>query len=167
MYFSVHFNECFREALEVLTVVNSITPRALQQVSQNPTFYRFSLEMILLCPVKSLRVSAAEQFLLISSQLLLPHGTPLPEAHPSMLTFFLDLLIFVMASTVPEYVKQSQEFFQLLCRLLNYAATSHTPLPSAEPLLLNEINWLQRIRVFQFLRFRILYGNVLITSIFS
>ena len=166
VYFSVHFNECFREALEVLTVVNSITPRALQQVSQNPTFYRFSLEMILLCPVKSLRVSAAEQFLLISSQLLLPHGTPLPGS-PSMLTFFLDLLFSVMTSTVPEYAKHSQEFFQLLCRLLNYAATSHTPLPSAEPLLLNEINWLQRIRVFQFLRFRILYGNVLITSIFS
>ena len=52
-----------------------------------------------------------------------------------------------MATTVPEYAKHSQEFFQLLCRLLNYAATSNTPLPSAEPLLLNEINWLQRIRV--------------------
>ena len=52
-----------------------------QQLSQNSTFYQFSIEMILLCPVKSLRVSAAEQFLFISSQLLLPHETPLPEAH--------------------------------------------------------------------------------------
>lgn len=125
--------------------MNSISPCALHLVSQSPTFYRFSLEMILLCPVKPLRVSAAEQFLLISSQLVLPHGTP--SSGSLMLTFFLDLLFSVMASTVPEYAKHSQEFFQLLCRLLNYAATSNTPLPSAEPLLLNEINWLQRIRV--------------------
>jgi ubiquitin carboxyl-terminal hydrolase 9/24 len=136
----------FREALEVLTVVNSISPRALYQVSQAPTFYRFSLEMILLCPVKPLRLSAAEQFLLISSQPVSLEATLTPES-PSMLTFFLELLFSVMGSTVPEHAKNSQEFFQLLCRLLNLAATSGTPLPSAEPLLLNEISWLQRVRV--------------------
>ncbi|KAK4027909.1 probable ubiquitin carboxyl-terminal hydrolase FAF-X [Daphnia magna] len=134
-----------KEALEVLTVVNSISPRAVYQVSQSNTFYRFSLEMILLCPVKALRLSAAEQFLLISSQSVLPQANP-PTDSPSMLAFFLDLLFSVMASTVPEYAKNSQEFFQLLCRLLNLAATSNVPLPSAEPLLLNEINWLQRVR---------------------
>lgn len=135
----------YREALEVLTVVNSISPRALQQVSLGPTFHRFSLEMILLCPAKALRLSAAEQFLLISSQPML-HPTA-TSSGSSMLTFFLDLLFSVMATTVPEYAKHSQEFFQLLCRLLNYANTSNTPLPSAEPLLLNEISWLQKIRV--------------------
>ena len=69
----------FSESLEVLTVVNSISPRALYQVSQTPTFYRFSLEMILLCPVKPLRLSAAEQFLLISSQPVLIQATQTPK----------------------------------------------------------------------------------------
>lgn len=130
----------------MLTVVNSISPRAVYQVSQTTTFYRFSLEMILLCPLKALRLSAAEQFILIANQTVSPHVTPAADS-PSMLTFFLDLLFSVMASTVPEYAKNSQEFFQLLCRLLNLAATSNVPLPSAEPLLLNEINWLERVRV--------------------
>lgn len=132
--------------MEVLTVVNSISPPVFQQVSLGPTFHRFSLEMILLCPTKTLRCCAAEQFLLISSQPSLPQ-TPTTLGSSSMMSYFLDLLFSVMTNTVPEYAKQSQEFFQLLCRLLNFASSSNTPLPSAEPLLLNEINWLQRIRV--------------------
>jgi hypothetical protein len=49
----------FRETLEVLTVVNSISSRALYQVSQDPTFYRFSLEMILHSGVKWLKIHTA------------------------------------------------------------------------------------------------------------
>jgi ubiquitin carboxyl-terminal hydrolase 9/24 len=37
-------------------------------------------------------------------------------------------------------------FFQLLCRLLNYAFVTNCPLPTAETLLNNEIAWLKQVR---------------------
>ena len=138
----------FREALEVLTIVNNISPMALNEVSKCKTFHRFVLEMILLCPTKALRIAAAEQFLLLSTyQPVSTLKSSSSEPSYSMLSYFLDLLFSVLNTTVPGYAKQSLEFFQLLCRLLNFATTSNSPLPSAEPLLLNEINWLYKARV--------------------
>lgn len=134
-----------REALEVLKIVNILTPKTLLRVSEGPTFRRFFLEMILLCPTKALRMSAAEQFLLIAT------NGPRPESSrsdpPSMLSYFLDLLFSVLHNTVPENAKNSQEFFQLLCRLINFAANSNACLPTAESLLPNEIGWLKKARV--------------------
>ena len=49
-------------------MVNSISPMAVEQASQDGTFYRFVLEMVLLCATKSLRLAAAEQLLLIATQ---------------------------------------------------------------------------------------------------
>ena len=49
-------------------MVNSISPMAVEQASQDGTFYRFVLEMVLLCATKSLRQAAAEQLLLIATQ---------------------------------------------------------------------------------------------------
>lgn len=46
-----------------------------------------------------------------------------------------------------ENARNSHEYFQLLCRLLNYAFMSNCPLPTAETLLNNEIAWLKKIRV--------------------
>jgi len=94
--------------------------------------------MVLLCPTKAIRFAAAEQFLAIAMQ-----TTP-----STMLQYLLDLHFSVLRNnTVREYAKTSHEFFQLLCRLLNFATTSNSPIPAAESLILNEISWLQKARV--------------------
>ena len=128
-----------------MTIVNTISPETLLLVSSSSTFYRFSLEMILLCQTKSLRYAAAEQFLLISTQQHLESSESLNNG--SMLSYFLDLLFSVLPIRVPEYSKQSQEFFQLLCRLLHFASTSKTCLTSAELFLSNSITWLKNAKV--------------------
>jgi len=128
-----------------MTIVNTISPETLLLVSSSSTFYRFSLEMILLCQTKSLRYAAAEQFLLISTQQHLESSERLNSG--SMLSYFLDLLFSVLPIRVPEYSKQSQEFFQLLCRLLHFASTSKACLPSAELFLSNSITWLKNAKV--------------------
>ena len=127
--------------------MNVISPEALLQVSPSSTFFRFVLEMILLCPTKSLRYAAAEQFLLIATQQHLTSTITLNPENVGMLPYFLDLLFSVLPSTVPEYPKQSQGFFQLLCRLLHFASTSKTTLPSAEPILFSSIAWLKNAKV--------------------
>ena len=99
-----------------------------------------------MCPSKALRSAAAEQFLLIVTNQPLSKD-PSNSDSTSLLSYFLDLLFSVLHNKVPENAKHSQEFFQLLCRLLNFAATSNARLSSAESLLLNEINWLKKARV--------------------
>jgi len=131
----LHF---FREALEVLTVINNLAPQTIEQISQDNTFFRFVLEMILLCATKAIRLAAAEQLLLISTQ---------SQQH-LMLNYFLSHLFKVLQNTVQEYAKNSHEFFQLLCRLLNFASTSNASFPDAESLLFHEIAWLKKARVY-------------------
>ena len=121
----------------MLTVINSISPHTVEQISMDNTFYRFVLEVILLCATKATRFAAAEQLFLISK-----HS---PQRH--MLNYFLSMLCSVLHTTVKECAKTSHEFFQLLCRLLNFATTSGSVLTSAESLLVNEINWIKKARV--------------------
>ena len=124
--------------MEVLTIVSNISAQALEQVCLSKTFYRFTLEMVLLCPTKAIRFAASEQFLAMAMQ----------AAPSTMLQYLLDLHFAVLQNnTVREYARTSHEFFQLLCRLLNFATTSNSPIPAAESLILNEISWLQKARV--------------------
>jgi len=69
-------------------VVNSISPMAVEQASQDGTFYRFVLEMVLLCATKSLRLAAAEQLLLIATQQQMQQQ----QQRSSMLHYLLSLL---------------------------------------------------------------------------
>ena len=137
----------FREALEVLTVINNLAPQTIEQISQDNTFFRFVLEMILLCATKAIRLAAAEQLLLISTQ---------SQQH-LMLNYFLSHLFKVLQNTVQtkEYAKNCHEFFQLLCRLLNFASTSNASFPAAESLLFNEIAWLKKARVYNSICFEL------------
>ncbi|CAG0926129.1 unnamed protein product, partial [Notodromas monacha] len=49
-------------------------------------------------------------------------------------------------STVTHHDGISHEYFNLLCRLLNYASVNHLPIPGAEELLIREISWLRDVR---------------------
>ncbi|PSN47507.1 putative ubiquitin carboxyl-terminal hydrolase FAF-X [Blattella germanica] len=126
-----------KEALEVLTVALVLNPKTLESLTKDKMWHTFIIDLLLLCKNRSVRVAAAEQFLLISTWCI---------ASQQPLQFCITLLFTVLNTTVMENARNSHEYFQLLCRLLNYAFMSNCPLPTAETLLNNEITWLKKIR---------------------
>ncbi|XP_014217217.1 probable ubiquitin carboxyl-terminal hydrolase FAF-X isoform X3 [Copidosoma floridanum] len=135
-----------KEALEVLTLALVLNPKALedltrdsmwQQNSENVMWNTFLIDLVLVGTSRAIRATAAEQFLLISTWCSSGHQA---------LQFFITRLFPVINTTVIEYARQSHEFFQLLCRLLNYAHISGCLLSSAESWLNIEIVWLKQVR---------------------
>ncbi|XP_064639618.1 probable ubiquitin carboxyl-terminal hydrolase FAF-X isoform X3 [Lineus longissimus] len=129
-------NVC-REALEVLSIALALCPAALEALNKDKSWQCFIIDLLLLCKSRAVRVSATDQFHLMATKCT-GGGRPL--------IFFITLLFTVLASTAKDQAKQSHEYFQLLCRLLNYACASQTILPNAEVLLNNQITWLKRVR---------------------
>ncbi|CAG5097169.1 Similar to Usp9x: Probable ubiquitin carboxyl-terminal hydrolase FAF-X (Mus musculus) [Cotesia congregata] len=125
-----------KEALEVLTIALVLNPNALTNLTRDKMWHTFLTDLVLVSVSRIVRMAAAEQFLLISTYC---------SNHQS---FQLNLMVLfsVLNTTVTENARQSQEYFQLLCRLLNYAHISSCPLPSAEALLNIEIAWLKKVR---------------------
>lgn len=126
-----------KEALELLSIAFVLNPRNLENLTKDKMWHTFIIDLLLLCKNRSVRIAAAEQFLMISTWC---SGSPQP------LQFCITLLFTVLNTTVIENARHSHEYFQMLCRLLNYAYMSGCHLPTCETLLANEIAWLKRIR---------------------
>ncbi|XP_012278998.1 probable ubiquitin carboxyl-terminal hydrolase FAF-X [Orussus abietinus] len=126
-----------KEALEVLTIALVLNPTALDTLTRDKIWHTFLIDLVLLSTSRAVRMAAAEQFLLISTWCSSGHQP---------LQFSIMLLFTVLNTTVVENAKQSHEYFQLLCRLLNFAQISGCPLSTAETLLSNEITWLKKVR---------------------
>uniref|UniRef100_T1IZS4 ubiquitinyl hydrolase 1 n=1 Tax=Strigamia maritima TaxID=126957 RepID=T1IZS4_STRMM len=126
-----------KEALEVLTIALALYPQALETLTKDKAWHLFIVDLLLLSKNRSVRVSAAEQFLLIATKC---SGGQQP------LIFFITLLFTVLLTTVKEHAKNCHEYFQLFCRLLNYACASSCQLANVEGLLSAEIQWLKDIR---------------------
>lgn len=111
------------------------------------------------CLWRDVRLTAMEQFLIMSTKC---------TGAAKSLVFFITLLFTVLSvrfdwlqscewcnvhdfsilqTTVKEYAAQSNEFFMLLCRLLNYAYCTNVQLQNSATLLNNEIEWLRKVRV--------------------
>lgn len=126
-----------REALEVLTVAIALCPEALDSLIKEKSWHLFIIDLLLICKIRSIRQCAADQFSLIATKCYVGNHS---------LVFFITLLFTQLMTTVKEYAQSSHEFFQLLCRLLNYACASSCPLQTAQNLLNNEIDWLKNVR---------------------
>lgn len=126
-----------KEALEVLTIALVLNPSALETLSRDKIWHTFLIDLVLLSTSRAIRIAAGEQFFLISTWCSGGHQT---------LLVTVTLLFTVLNSTVMENAKQSHEYFQLLCRLLNFAHMSGCPLTTAETLLNVEIAWLKKVR---------------------
>ncbi|XP_012528213.1 probable ubiquitin carboxyl-terminal hydrolase FAF-X isoform X2 [Monomorium pharaonis] len=126
-----------KEALEVLTIALVLNPSALETLSRDKIWHTFLIDLVLLSTSKAIRIAAGEQFFLISTWCSGGHQT---------LLVTITLLFTVLNSTVMENARQSHEYFQLLCRLLNFAHMSGCPLTTAETLLNVEIAWLKKVR---------------------
>ncbi|KAI1278141.1 putative ubiquitin carboxyl-terminal hydrolase FAF-X [Halotydeus destructor] len=104
-----------REALEILSIMFMLSPRVLQSLIDEENFRKFIIDLVLICPKKSIRCSALEHFSLIATKCLIDRD---------ILRKILELLNSHITSTVTEHYKKSREFFQLFCRLLDMANVS-------------------------------------------
>jgi len=126
-----------KEALEVLTIALVLNPSALETLSRDKIWHTFLIDLVLLSTSRAIRIAGGEQFFLISTWC---------SGGQQTLLVTITLLFNVLDTTVMENAKQSHEYFQLLCRLLNFAHMSGCSLTSAETLLNVEIAWLKDVR---------------------
>ncbi|KAL4844512.1 hypothetical protein H8958_013778, partial [Nasalis larvatus] len=125
------------EALEVMTLCFALLPTALDALSKEKSWQTFIIDLLLYCPSKTVRQLAQEQFFLMCTRCCMGHRP---------LLFFITLLFTILGSTARERGKYSGDYFTLLRHLLNYAYNGNINIPNAEVLLVNEIDWLKRIR---------------------
>ncbi|KAK3596917.1 hypothetical protein CHS0354_031696 [Potamilus streckersoni] len=126
-----------KEALEVLTVCILLCPSATEVLHKEKAWQLFIIDSLLICKHRPVRISAAEQFFLMATKC---------SSSQRPLVFFITLLFTVLSNAVKEHAKQASEYYQLLCRLLNYACSTDVNLPNAENHLNNEIAWLKKVR---------------------
>nr|CAD7397023.1 unnamed protein product [Timema cristinae] len=94
-----------KEALEVLTITLVLNPKCLEALVKDKMWHTFIIDLLLLCKNRSVRMAAAEQFLLISTWC---------SASQQPLQFCITLLFTVLGTTVVEHAAGSHEYFQLL-----------------------------------------------------
>lgn len=126
-----------KQCILIATCFQVLNPSSLERLCRDKHFQMFLTDLVLLNPNRAVRVAGAEQFIVIctcgsSSRFALSQITPL-------LFSLLDTLVLDNART-------SQEFFQLLCRLVNCMHLLGVPFPTAEALLASEVAWLRRAR---------------------
>ncbi|EDO35056.1 predicted protein [Nematostella vectensis] len=126
-----------KEALEVLTVCLALCPSAIDSLNKDKSWQSFVIDLLILCPNRAVRFSAADQFFLLATRCS-------PGHRP--IIFFITLLFTVLMNTVKEHPSSSHDYFNLLCRLLNHAFFTNCPLATAEVLLKNEISWLKKTK---------------------
>uniref|UniRef100_A0A8C9GBE3 USP domain-containing protein n=1 Tax=Piliocolobus tephrosceles TaxID=591936 RepID=A0A8C9GBE3_9PRIM len=125
------------EALEVMTLYFALLTTALDALSKEKAWQTFIIDLLLHFPSKTVCQLAQEQFFLMCTRCCMGHRP---------LLFFITLLFTILGSTARERGKYSGEYFTLLRHLLNYAYNGNINIPNAEVLLVNEIDWLKRIR---------------------
>ena len=127
-----------REALDVLTLAIALYPQCLDVLSKDKSWHQFIIDTVLLNRVRNIRLTGADQFLLMATRC---SGEP-----QQPIRFFITLLFTVLGSTATEHSKQSAEYFILLSRLLSFASGANIPMNTAESLLNSEISWLKKMK---------------------
>uniref|UniRef100_A0A146LHV0 ubiquitinyl hydrolase 1 n=3 Tax=Lygus hesperus TaxID=30085 RepID=A0A146LHV0_LYGHE len=125
-----------KEALEVLTIALVLHPAMLDELLDDENWKTFIIDLVLMSNCRSVRAVAAEQFL---------HMVSYRNSH-KQLQFAVIYLFSVLDKLVVDNARNSHEYFQLLCGLLNFMHVYNCPLPSAEQLLNNEIVWLKHTK---------------------
>ncbi|XP_059175144.1 probable ubiquitin carboxyl-terminal hydrolase FAF-X isoform X4 [Physella acuta] len=125
-----------REGLENLTVCIALSPPTLDQLEKENAWKDFIIDLLLLCKTsRSIRTCAAEQFFQMFSRC---------SVNPRNLKWLVTLLFTKLETTVKDNARQSNEYFTLLCKLLNHASKEGSI--SVDPQLNNEITWLMEVR---------------------
>lgn len=132
---STIYNIC-KQGLEVLTIMFMLSPSIFLRLIEDPKWEGFTMDLILFSPEKSVRLAACEQFAFISTC----------SVDNDVLTYYINFLNKHLESTIPKNYKNSSEFFQLYCKLLNNAFLSKVSLPEIKRYLRYEIDLLKNVK---------------------
>ncbi|XP_059619571.1 probable ubiquitin carboxyl-terminal hydrolase FAF isoform X2 [Phlebotomus argentipes] len=134
---SMDFTVC-KEALEVLTISLVLNPNATEALNHHDMAWpKFITSLVLMNPSRHVRKVASEKLFLICTYCA-------TDRRP--FSNMVILLVGSIHSVVPQYSSTCAEFFQLLCRILNYGCLYSWPLPVSDVLFSQEITWLRSIR---------------------
>lgn len=114
-----------------------LNPSSLASLCHDKQFPMFLTDLVLLNPNRAVRVAAAEQFIVICT---------CGSSSRCALRLITPLLFSLLDTLVLENAQLSQEYFQLLCRLVNCMHILGVAFPTAEALLASEVAWLRRAR---------------------
>jgi len=126
-----------RESLEVLTLAIALCPTSLDTLSKDKAWHSFLVDLVLLSPDRSIRMAAAEQFLLICTR---------ATSDSTQVKMMVTLLFTVVNTLAKEWAEQSAEYFLLLTRLLSYLSSNGVVLTNSGALLAKEIETLATVR---------------------
>ncbi|XP_037075311.1 probable ubiquitin carboxyl-terminal hydrolase FAF-X, partial [Pollicipes pollicipes] len=133
----LHDLDVCREGLETLSVALCLRPDILEALTKQEYFQSFIIDLVLICKNRVVRMCAAEQFSLIAMRC---------SSNSSGLIFFINLLFSMLNGKAKDNASNSQEYFQLLCRLLDCACHHSLTVPGVEKLLHSEIVWLHQVK---------------------
>lgn len=127
----------FKEALDVLTISLILNPKIYGALMRDPIWPKFITSLVLRNQSRSVRQLASDQLFL---------GCTYSTADNKPSLFIIRLLVDNLQTTVPQNSATCAEFFQFLCRTLNYGCMCNWQLPMSEDLLTQEITWLRSVR---------------------
>lgn len=133
---STIFNIC-KQSLEVLTIMFMLSPAIFLRLIKDKKWEAFTMDLILFSFEKSVRIVACEQFAFISTMCSIDND---------VLKYYINFLNQHLESTIPKNYKNSSEFFQLYCKLLNTAYLSNVNLPEIKKYLQYEIDLLKNVK---------------------
>ncbi|CAF3682375.1 unnamed protein product [Rotaria sp. Silwood1] len=132
-----------REGLELLCISIALVPLSVEQLLKENFFEYFLIDLILYCHYPSIRHTASEQILILTT-----HCSQGQTEH--LLKYLIDKQ-FQIFNKYSEYLKiyssYSSDFFFLLCRLLTFAYQNHIIPLNIEQQLHDEILWLKNIQL--------------------
>lgn len=131
-----HDHNLCKEALEVLTISFVLNPEASESLSRDPVWREFILALVLENPMRQIRQTTIEQIYFICTFCA-------SDWRP--FSFVITLLIDALEKLAPHYSQTCAEFFQLLCRTLNYGCLYSWPFPINDVLLTQEISWIRAV----------------------
>lgn len=126
-----------KEALEVLTISLVLNPDANESLCQYNIWPKFITSIVLMNPMRQIRQHAGEQLYLICTFCAGGHR---------QFDFVIKLLVDSLQTLVPNHAATSADFFQLLCRNLNYGCLYNWPMAINDQLLGQEIAWLRSVK---------------------
>lgn len=114
-----------------------LNPIANEALNRERLRQDFITSLVLINPSRHVRQVASEQ-LFLSCTYCASDRRPF--------SFMIKFLVSSLQSLVPQHSATCAEFFQLLCRILNYGRMYNWPLPQNDRLLVQEIAWLRAVR---------------------
>ena len=126
-----------REALEVLPLALCLSTGSLESLTKEKHWHQSIYDLVLLCENRLIRQAASDQFISIALRC---------SSNLKSLNFFIQMLFACLQTTVKENADKSNEYFYLLCTLLNCAFNNGVTITNTETLLNNEISWLKKVK---------------------